>query len=253
MDEKNFITTKSYEESDVIEFYEKYSKTWDERFGSGVSAQYFLECRWNSFVNIFGDANKNIALELGVGTGIYIDRCSRLFKKVTAVDGSRGMIEMLEKKLSANNISNVNVLQSDVLDLSAIATNSIDIVYFFGLIEHIIDTPRFIDEIYRVLSVDGIVIGVTPNKWSPWYKLRKFMRGTGKHCSSDRYYSVFELKKMFGKRFSLMKISYWGAVPAGLENGYLFKFLKNINQFLDKTPLSIFFGGITFKFQKQVQ
>jgi ubiquinone/menaquinone biosynthesis C-methylase UbiE len=198
MDEKSFTTKDAKDENDVINFYDQYASSWDQRFGQSISTGHFLQRRWSSFESIIEDFNdRNAAVELGIGTGVYIQKTSSVFRNIIAVDGSALMLDELQKKLRAYNISNVRIIQSNALSIPDITSGSIDCVFFFGLIEHIQNIELFVNEIRRMLRNEGIVVGIAPNGQSPWYWFRRYVRLTGKHCSSDKYYSKKELIAIF--------------------------------------------------------
>ncbi len=252
MRETDFLTKEALEENDVIAFYDAYAPFWDDRFGNNYATNYFLERRWKSFVDVLNrsQVSKSTVIELGVGTGIYIERVSKIFEKIIALDGSQKMLDVLEKKISAQNINNISTIRANVVDLHPVDAASVDCVYFFGLIEHVIDTHAFMTEIKRILRKGGCVIGITPNKRSPWYKLRNLIRGTGKHCSSDKYYSIDELDKMFETHgFHKVCAIYWGTVPAGI-NESLAKLLAMLEPIMNKLSLSSYLGGITFSYRR---
>lgn len=254
MDEKNFETKKSSTENDVIDFYDNYASKWDKRFGTLKSSEYFLNQRFRTFEKLIGETKMKslTGLELGVGTGVYIENTAKIFKKIYAVDGSENMIKELNLKVKNNHISNVKTYVSNVLELNDIDSNSIDVVYFFGLIEHIIDIDSFIKEISRVLKDKGCVVGITPNGKSPWYKLRSIVRGTGKHCSTDHYFTEEELDNFFlTNSFKKDKFIYWGGVPAGVSD-LLFFILRFIEKYIGNVFLKKYLGGISFKYIKNV-
>jgi|GEM_PF-6493122 len=251
MDETSFATKKASTQKDVLSFYDQYAQTWDSRFGNKPSDTYFLNQRWQSFADMLDTDTRDVtAVELGVGTGVYIDRAARAFKKIIAVDGSPKMLEELEKKLEHFNISNVETQCADVTAISSLPDATADVVYFFGLVEHIIEIDAFFNEIRRILKPGGMVIGVMPNKKSPWYALRKMVRGTGAHCSSDRYYGLDNVRDWCRKYgFTCTAYKYWGCVPAGLSAG-AFHILKGLEKPVIHSPFASFAGGITFKMQK---
>jgi ubiquinone/menaquinone biosynthesis C-methylase UbiE len=249
MNENNFNTKKSTSEKDVIEFYENYAESWDSRFNNAFSDQYFHKSRWSIFSKVIEkfQLTNTDALELGVGTGVYIDKSSRLFKQITAVDGSKNMLNKLNEKLKNQNITNVETVLSDVIDLKNVKSESVNVVYFFGLIEHIINMKGFVNEIYRVLKPGGYVIGVTPNGLSPWYKLRKLLRGTGMHCSTDTYYTLPQLKSVFSvNNIEIVDNIYWGGVPAGINNKSFTYLLRFVEKAVVAFNLKQVLGGITF-------
>jgi ubiquinone/menaquinone biosynthesis C-methylase UbiE len=251
MNEINFTTRESSSEKDVIACYDDYAASWDQRFGESCSTKHFLERRLMSFLTILGDGwHQSKAVELGVGTGAYIEQLSKLFSHIIAVDGSTGMLRELKKKLQAQGTKNVSALQANVLFMPEIADSSVDVVYFFGLLEHIIRRREFVLEIKRILRKDGIVIGVTPNGSSPWYFLRSYVRGTGRHCTTDSYYTKSQIMKLFiGEGFIDLRCQYWGAVPAGVKS-VSYKVLRFVEHLLEGTRLSVLLGGLTFRLRK---
>ena len=252
MRETDFATRNAVTEIDVIEFYDSYASSWDSRFCNNYATNYFLERRWRSFVDAveYSHVYKKKAIELGVGTGVYIEKACSLFESIMAVDGSQNMIAILQGRIKKSNIDNVFTLQANATNLKKIHTANADCVYFFGLIEHIIDVSSFLMEIKRVLKKDGVVIGVTPNKNSPWYKIRHFIRQTGKHCTTDKYYSLNELNELFSSiGFHKIYSCYWGAVPAGI-NDCLGRFFSIIEPLLEHSFMRSLLGGITFSYRK---
>lgn len=251
MNECNFDTKQSRSEEDVIHFYDNYAKDWDARFGHLESTAYFLNQRWQMFEDILPPSSSDgVALELGVGTGVYIDRSSQLFSKIYALDGSPKMIEQLQEKLRAHGLTNVEAIQGSATALSMIQDESMDVVYFFGLLEHIIQTDDFVREIRRVLKPGGVVVGVTPNGLSPWYGLRKLLRGTGSHCTTDRHYTKSKVLELFEPQgFQNERVIFWGAVPAGVGHT-LFHILKFAEKIVENSPLKMFLGGLTFMLRK---
>jgi ubiquinone/menaquinone biosynthesis C-methylase UbiE len=251
MNEFSFGTKASSNESDVIQFYEDYAASWDTRFGECFSSDYFVERRWKSFEQaiVQQNVNKGLAVELGVGTGVYISRLSSIFEHIVAVDGSQEMLNQLNNKLNKFNIQNVTTINSDVLNISQIEDSSVDCIYFFGLIEHIVDIDSFVKEIKRQLKKGGVCIGVTPNGRSPWYKLRSLVRGTGRHCSTDRYYTSKQLDQLFlPNNFERSYVNCWGAVPAGIDDR-IGKPLAFMEPVFEKSPVARFLGGITFAYR----
>ncbi|MFC1525501.1 class I SAM-dependent methyltransferase [Candidatus Latescibacterota bacterium] len=250
MNEKGFTTAPIERQADVIAFYDRYAQTWDSRFGSALSTEVFLEQRWASFSSVMaGVPVRDRALELGVGTGVHIGECSKLFGQITAVDGSGGMLQVLRERMGELGVRNVEMVCSDVGQMEEIGTREYDVVYFFGLLEHIVDVSQFVTEIHRVLKSGGHLVGVTPNGVSPWYRLRRLIRGTGKHCATDTYYTEDGIAQVFpGDMFQLKALDYWGAVPAGINSRAVTAVLRAVGVGLEGTVLQKWLGGITFDF-----
>lgn len=253
--EKNFETVITGEDAEVIDFYDNYAQNWDQRFGDLKlkSNLHFFNHRFDTFIKMLKSSHKNIktAVELGIGTGVYIKDLSKLFERVIAVDGSSHMIGQLKEKLKKFNISNVNTIVNDVTNIKSIEPETADIVYFFGLIEHVIKKDLFLKEIHRILKQEGIVIGIVVNRKSPWYKLKRFFGRTAKHCSSDHFFTQKELKNLFESHgFSWESHVYWGLVPPGISNSFIYSFLSLLEPIAERSFLASFLGGLTFRVKK---
>lgn len=251
MKETSFSTKSSKNEEDVISFYDEYASSWDQRFGESFSTEYFLSRRWESFENALKecDVANEQAIELGVGTGVYIEKSAVLFNKIIAIDGSSEMLKQLDKKIQSLNLNNVKCMKANVINITDIHESFADCIYFFGLIEHVVDHERFVKELARVLKTGGVVIGVTPNGKSPWYKFRKFVRGTGKHCTTDQYFNIDELNEVFlNNGFENIFTEHWGMVPAGI-NDHVARILSKLERLFEKSIFNKYLGGLTFAYR----
>lgn len=254
MDERSFSTAHVTSTQDVVDFYERYARDWDSRFGAVPSTEYFLDRRWRSLATLVDEQHRGRAVELGVGTGVYLGRARRLFNSIIAVDGSQAMLEEVKKRLDRERLQSIEVLQGDVVSLPQIPDGSVDCVYFFGLIEHVLKPEALVREIRRMLASDGVVIGVTPNRRSPWYTVRRLVRGTGSHCSTDHLFTSQELTHLFTKEgFSMERVSLWGMVPAGLHSPLIFGLLRFLEPIMESLPVvRSFLGGISFRARKRI-
>lgn len=248
MDEKSFRTRQASSSKDVLDFYDEYAESWDQRFGDTESVREFHNIRLDIFLEIAELSKEKIAAELGVGTGPYVKRIAPLVKDLICVDGSAEMLKVLERKVK--DFNNVTLKHMDLSKPLKKVGIKADIVYFFGLIEHVIQIDNLIENCKMMLNEGGKIVVVSSNALSPWYYgLRRIFRA-GIHCTTDRYYSRSGLGKVMEKHgFSEERCKYWGFFPAGVE-GLTYKFLCGIGNFFGKTPLKIFGGGMTISYRR---
>jgi len=147
MNERDFETKDVSSIDDVLEFYDEYASSWDNPFEPGLATRLFHRQRWDSFMRMFlsesgprGIINFT-AVELGCGTGVYAKDAYRIFSRVQFVDGSQKMLDQLKAKLPK-----AETVLSCVTRMP-IESNSVDVVYWFGLIEHILDRPALFSEV----------------------------------------------------------------------------------------------------------
>ena len=251
MDEKSFSTKESKSSKDVLDFYDLYAESWDKRFGDTESVKEFHKIRLESFFKLAGLTKDKDCAELGVGTGPYVTDIAPLVKNLICVDGSKGMLEVLEKKIS--HLNNIQLKQIDLSKPMEKSLFQVDIVYFFGLIEHVINIDNLIKNCRLMLNKGGKIVVISSNGLSPWYHgIRKPFRG-GIHCTTDKYYSRKSLGNIMALHgFQEVGYIYWGFFPAGVT-GLLYKFFRFIGALIEKTPFKKFGGGMTisYKFNDQ--
>lgn len=246
MDEKTFQTQEVSSSNDIVTFYDNYAETWDARFALRKSTDAFHKMRLGSFLNLAGLSRRDVIAELGVGTGVYLKTIAPMVKEVICIDGSKKMLDVLKEK--NKELINVRLVQCD-LEEKCDFNFKVNLLYCFGLIEHIIDLDCFIENCKSMLLPKGRLVFVTPNARSPWYgKMRSFFRA-GKHCSSDHYYTKESLDSIMRKKgFQCSAYVYWGYFPAGISDT-LFALLSFWGEIIDRTPLRRLAGGMTLFYE----
>lgn len=97
-------------------------------------------------------------LELGAGSGAMAEGVARAFPHVdlTVTDIDPAMVTSAVAMLSG--VPNVTVARADVTDLPYAAA-SFDIVTSYLMLHHVVDWPRALDEVWRVLRPGGTFVG----------------------------------------------------------------------------------------------
>jgi SAM-dependent methyltransferase len=246
MDERSFATQRAASSRDVLKFYEAYSASWDERFGNRPTVAAFHRLRLESLLRLARFRRTDRAIELGAGTGPYADAIAPLVHELTCVDGAQGMLDVLQRKHAG--FPNLSVRRVDLEEPLDGPLVDADVVFMFGLLEHIIETKVFAANCRRMLRPGGRLVLVAPNGRSPWYgALRKLFRA-GAHCTSDKYYTVEECDALFSTQgLTREGLVYWGFAPAGVPR-LLYYALHGVGALMSLTPLRQYAGGMTVSY-----
>ena len=96
------------------------------------------------------------AVEFGSGYGTFTIAASSLISgKIYAIDIEKEMIAALQKKVSAENITNIKIIERDfVKDGTGLKSNSVDFVMMFNIL-HAEQPKQLLTEANRVLKHGG--------------------------------------------------------------------------------------------------
>lgn len=236
----------------VRDYYDRVAETWDATEGAECYNSYFA-CQLRDHLKalLADSAGKPSALELGAGTGPYVDVTAPMFGKLIATDVSRGMLAVLERRIEQLGLTNVVILQQDACDLRAIETASLDVVYSVGLLEIIADFHRLFAEAHRVLKPGGVVAGVTSNGDCPWYRLRRLLEGGERHGRSGQLATAHNLDVALQRvGFAAPEIVYWGAVRPQMQNRMIVNALATVEKVIAPTSAARYLGALSFRSRK---
>ncbi|OGJ85768.1 MAG: hypothetical protein A2268_13705 [Candidatus Raymondbacteria bacterium RifOxyA12_full_50_37] len=95
-------------------------------------------------------------LDFGCGPGSYVvSACGRIGPSGAyyALDKFPGALESIEKLAKKNTLSNVKTILSE--SATGLADASIDIVFLFDVLHHLVEREAIFQEIFRVLKPEG--------------------------------------------------------------------------------------------------
>jgi len=233
----------------VVDFYEAIALDWDTRFKNNLSTAHFLNRRLNLLKQFMNLQGQETVLEIGCGTGFHLINLANYFYSGIGTDLAPAMLDIAKKNSQRLKIENVHFKIDDAETLAKFPNNSFGVVFFVGLLEHLINPLACFQNVWRVLKKGGRLVGITPNKYSPWYYLiGPIFRGKSlKHLSTDRNYSQREINQMLEQtHFTKIQIRHWGLLPANDIPNNLFKILAQIETIAEKTWLKHLAGGLSF-------
>lgn len=144
------------EKTDIKHNWDKMAQAY-ESFTSGKDS-YSNLIEWKAIKTIIPDLKGKRILDLGCGTG----RFSFLFEElkpsqIIAVDLSEEMIE-IGKKTAEEKESIIQFIKNDIENLSAVTSNSIDLIFSSTTLHYIKNLNNIMDEISRILIPGGTCI-----------------------------------------------------------------------------------------------
>ena len=130
--------------------------------------------------------SKENFLEIGCGNGFMLQEALRLgFKNVKGIEPSKDAISFADNKIK-------NFIQHGIFDENLIENEKYDLVFIAMIIEHVVDSNKFLESIYKVLKPGGMVICVCHNEK---YFLEKILKE--KHpIINDEHVAVFNEKAL---------------------------------------------------------
>lgn len=118
-----------------------------------------LEDRHRKVLEIFSGQQFDRILDVGCGDGNF----SVLLKEACKAKEVYG-IEISEKGVESAKNSGVKAFQLDIDEEDFPFEDSyFDAIFAGEIIEHLYDTDRFLDEVYRILKLNGLLILTAPN------------------------------------------------------------------------------------------
>jgi len=123
--------------------------------------KYLNSFEQNKLLPLLGDIKDTKILDIGAGTGRLSLGFAKRGAKVTALDISPKMLEVVRRK---NKEIQTIVGDAEVLPFE---NSTFDIVVAAFLIVHLKNPTKFFDEVYRVLKDDGIFVVTNINQKDP--------------------------------------------------------------------------------------
>jgi SAM-dependent methyltransferase len=210
------------------------------------------ERRLHMIVTAAGSHLTGRVLENGCGVGIYLQH-------LTPFAGSIIGLEYDKERARATHILAPNLINGASEQLPFL-NNSFDVILSHEVLEHVSDDHRSVEEMVRVLKPGGVIVLFVPNLGYPYETHGIYWRGQYHfgniplvHYLPSRWrqrlvphvrsYSTSDLKQLFRKlpvKVREQKIIF------GAYDNIIYRFptlgriLRDVLQWLEKTPLKIF-------------
>src|SRR5262249_56651068 len=111
----------------AADYYDRVAETWDTACGAARQNARFARQMQEALKALLSGAGKSaVALELGAGTGPYVEITAPLFARLIACDISAGMLRVFRRRIERLGLANVTVLQAHACDLREVEAPSLE-------------------------------------------------------------------------------------------------------------------------------
>ena len=117
----------------------------------------------NEIVNSMNTSEGYSAMEFGCGTGLVSFNLYDKFKKITLIDSSKGMIDILNSKISKYKVNNMVAKHLDIVNENSV-NETFDVIYNSMVLHHIHNTAEIIKCFHELLNDDGYLCIVDLNE-----------------------------------------------------------------------------------------
>ncbi|SCY56476.1 class I SAM-dependent methyltransferase [Alkaliphilus peptidifermentans] len=129
--------------------FDDYAKNWDTE--KRINRAKIIANEISKSIDI--DKNSS-AMEFGCGTGLVSFNLYNKFKKITLIDSSKGMIEILNSKIDKYKINNMVAKHLDISNQFFLDIK-FDVIYSSMVLHHVYDTEEILKMFYELLNKDG--------------------------------------------------------------------------------------------------
>ncbi len=116
---------------------------------------------FDTFKKIIRPLKEELTIDMGCGTGEFSNELQKLGLKVIGIDISEKSIEMCKKKFGEKIKFEVKDIEHTKYD-----DNSVDIIFFGGILHHFPERQAVFKEAYRILKRDGRIFAFDPNYYN---------------------------------------------------------------------------------------
>ncbi|WP_461612509.1 class I SAM-dependent methyltransferase [Clostridium sp. Marseille-QA1073] len=134
-----------------LQYFDSIAESWNV-----IRSEYFEERLKYKILSITNVKDKVVA-DLGCGTGFVSLALANEAGIIFSVDSSRNMLKELSTTALKKGYKNVYPIKS-LLDNLALFDESLNTVFINMALHHIKDAKKAIEEMYRVLKKDGVVV-----------------------------------------------------------------------------------------------
>ena len=150
-------------------------ETWDNDYYHPISEHYY-DRAIPTMLRLMGVKRGVKVLDAGCGPGVHSARVAREGCRVYAVDFSQEMLQEAQSRIAAAGLAAAVEFHQEDLTRLKLADASFRYVFSWGVIIHIHDVERALDELARIVQPGGTLALYVTNRRAWDHKLEAFLR-----------------------------------------------------------------------------
>ncbi len=139
-------------------------------------AEWYYDRAIRSMLALMGVAPGGQVLDAGCGPGVHSVRVARSGSRVCAIDFSQTMLDEAKARVHAAGLDSVVEFRQDDITHLSLPDASFRYVFSWGVIIHIHDVDRALDELARIISPGGTLALYVTNRDAWDHKLESLLR-----------------------------------------------------------------------------
>ncbi len=235
------------DQDDIKTFFDRIATGYADSHGQ---PQKHLRYRLSLIKQLMGSGYGGVLLEIGCGTGIHLFELTDYFNKIIGTDLSPAMIAAAEShRASHPRRDDIRLLVDPAERLSSLMDDEVDIVLCVGAFEHMLDKPRVLLQIKRVLKGGGAFICLSPNANFVWYRwLAPLLGIETRHLSTDNFLNRADILAILDNvGLKVQTLRFWRFIPRGDMRDWMANLLVIADIAGEHLKVAGLRGGICFK------
>jgi 2-polyprenyl-6-hydroxyphenyl methylase/3-demethylubiquinone-9 3-methyltransferase len=200
---------------EVVEHFDRIAPEYHDAHGP---AERQLAYRLGIIQRLLAGARRGTLLEIGCGTANHLIPLAGEFSRALGVDVSAEMVRVARgRAVGSPWHDRISLSVDSAEELATVEDRSVDAVLCVGALEHMLDRPRVVCQVHRVLRPGGVFVCLTPNGGSCWYRhLAPILGLDTRHLSTDRFLTIGELESLIADAGLVRtRREHWRFVPRG--------------------------------------
>jgi len=146
---------------DAIQWHSTIATQFDGRYerDSDFAAR---SAAWIPLIDKYSDPRAT-ALDVGCGSGAFIQRLAERNRHVLAIDASTGMLDVSRTKVASLGLTNVELRCCDIGALEEGASPEAELIICSSVLEYVDDLTATLELLLRLLRGGGVIIFSLPN------------------------------------------------------------------------------------------